>query len=98
VSRWAPDLPDVARGYEEVRRQFRHFLGTWDEIHFEPERFIDGGDTVVVPVTIRTSGKGSGVSLSSDAVHVYTLRDGLVTSFVLYPDVSQALEAVGLTE
>ena len=96
VSRWAPDLPEVARGHEEVRDQLGPFLGMWDEVHFEPERFIEQGDTVVVTVTLRTRGKGSGITVSAHVAHVYTLRDGLVTSFVLYPDLSQAIEAVGL--
>jgi ketosteroid isomerase-like protein len=98
VSRWAPDLPEVARGYEQVRAQHRHFLGMWDEVRFEPERFIEEGDAVVVPVTIRTRGKGSGVALVRDSFHVYRFRDGLVTSFVLYPELAQALDAVGLRD
>jgi ketosteroid isomerase-like protein len=95
VSRWAPDLPDVARGHDEVRDQYKRFLGMWDELHFEPERFIEQGDALVVPVTINTRGKGSGVTVASQgAVHAFTFRDGLVASFVLYPDLEQALEAV----
>src|SRR4051794_15073216 len=98
VSRWAPDLPEVARGYEQVRAQHRHFLGMWDEVHFEPERFFDADDAVVAAVTVRTSGRGSGVTVSRDSFHVYRFRDGLVASFVLYPDLAQALDAVGLRD
>ena len=94
VSRWAPDLPDVARGHDEVRDQHRRFLGMWDELHFEPERFVEHGDAVVVPFTIRTRAKGSGVTVSSGGVHALTFRDGLVASFVLCLDLEQALEAV----
>jgi ketosteroid isomerase-like protein len=98
LSRWAPDIPEVARGHDEVRKAFGRLVGMWDEITFEPEQFIEDGDTVVVPVAVHSRGKASGVAPSATVAHVFTLRDGLVTSFTLYPDLPQALEAVGLSE
>ena len=98
VSRWAPDLREVARGHDEVRELFRRFLGMWDELHFEPHRFIEGGDHVVVSLTVRTRGRASGVPATIETAHVFTLRDGLLASHVQYPNLDEALEAAGLSE
>ena len=98
VSRWAPDLPNAARGQGEVRALFRRFLGMWEEVRFEPERFIDHGDRVVVILTVYTRGRGSGVPVVDRIAHVFTLRDGLVARVVQHPDAEGALEAVGLRE
>jgi uncharacterized protein len=98
VSRWAPDLPGIARGQDEVRGQFRRFLEMWSEVHFEPEQFIDHGDRVVVTVTVQTRGRAGGVPVVERLAHVFTLRDGFVARFVLYPTAEEALEAVGLSE
>ena len=98
LTRWAPDIPEVARGHDQVQKQFGRLVGMWDELRFEPEKFIEHGDAVVVPVVAYTRGKGSGVTTSVRVAHVYTLRDGLVTSFALHRDLAQALEAVGLSE
>src|SRR5215210_6113003 len=67
VSRWAPDLPDVARGQKEVRRLFQRFLGMWGEVRFEPERFIEHDDQVVVILTVQARGRESGVSVAARA-------------------------------
>jgi ketosteroid isomerase-like protein len=98
VSRWAPDAPEVALGIDATRELLRRLLGMWDELRFEPERFIDLGDDVVVRVTVHTRGKGSGVPLTVHVAHAFTLRDGLVTRHVLYPDLAEALEAAGLSQ
>jgi ketosteroid isomerase-like protein len=41
----------VYRGIAEVLRFYRDMLGTFEEIQVEPHRFIEAGDTVVVPNT-----------------------------------------------
>ncbi len=98
VSRYAPDLSEVARGHDEVRELFRRFLGVWDEVHFEPHRFFDGGDRIVVSLTVHSRGRGSGVPVTGDGAHLFVLRDGLLASHVQYSNLEDALEAAGLSE
>ncbi len=70
----------------------------WGEWRFEPERFIDAGDRVVVFVRVVAKGSASGVPIELPDAHVVTIRDGCITSSRVYRDRSEALEAVGLAE
>ena len=97
VSRYAPDLPSAAHGLDDVRALFRSFLGMWEEIRFEPERFIAHGDRVVVILTVRSRGHRSGIPVADRIAHVFTLRDGLVARHVQYRTPEAAAEAVGLS-
>ncbi len=95
LSHWAPDLGEPAHGHDEVRRLFARFLGVWDEVHLEPGEFIDCGDNIVVCVTVQTRGRGSGVPVTLELAHLFTLRDGLVTRHVQYGDRESALRTAG---
>jgi ketosteroid isomerase-like protein len=72
--------------------------GGLDEWRFEPERFVDAGDQVVVLVRVVARGGSSGVSLDRETAHLWTLREGRVTRCEVYLDRSEALEAVRLRE
>jgi ketosteroid isomerase-like protein len=98
ASHWAPDMPDVARGTEEAGHLIRRFMGTWTDVRFEPERFVERGSRVVVLVKVHARGRGSGVPFVDSTAHVFTLRDGLVAHFAHYRDTAEALAAVGLSE
>jgi len=97
ASRWAPDQSGVARGEDQVRELFKDFLGMWDELRFEPERFAEKGDRVAVISTVHTRGRNSGVRVADRIAHVFTLRDGLVARVVQHTP-AEALQAVGLRE
>ena len=88
----------IMRGVEALRR-FRD-SGPWSgaPIHFEPERFFDAGDRVLVFVRASATGKGSGAQVELRVAHEFAIRDGRVVRFKVYPDREQALEAVGLGE
>jgi ketosteroid isomerase-like protein len=88
-----PDRP-VMRGMEEVRR-FRD-EGPWEELSFEPERFIDVDDErVLVMVRVRAVGKGSGVPVELENAHEFTIRNGVLVQFKVFSDRDEALEASG---
>jgi ketosteroid isomerase-like protein len=87
-----PDA-EVFRGREGVADFFRRFLGTWDEYHADFEEFIDVGDRVVVVLTERGKGKGSGIEVTRTFGQVWTVRDGRVIAFTAYPDRDSALAA-----
>jgi len=91
-----PDRP-VMRGLEEVRR-FRE-EGPWEELTFEPERFVDVDDErVLVLVRANATGKGSGIPVELRNAHEFTIRDGVLVRFKVYGDRDDALEAAGLSE
>lgn len=73
-------------------------LGVVPRSIFEPERFFDAGDRVLVFVRASATGKGSGAQVELRVAHEFAIRDGRVVRFKVYPDREQALEAVGLGE
>jgi ketosteroid isomerase-like protein len=80
-------------GYAELLDMLRH---AWAEWLFEPERFFDAGDQVVVFVRVVAKGRASEVPIELPDVHVWTIRDGRVTSTHVYRDRAEALHAAGL--
>jgi ketosteroid isomerase-like protein len=69
----------------------------WSEWRFEPERFLDAGDRVVVFVRVVARGGGSGVPIELPDAHVVSLHDGRLTATRVYRDRAEALEAAGLS-
>jgi ketosteroid isomerase-like protein len=70
----------------------------WREWRFEPERFIDAGDRVVVFARLLGKGVGSGAPFELETAHVWTIHSGRAASMYAYRDRSEALEAAGLRE
>jgi len=91
-----PDLPTSGhrRGRKEVGAFFQTLLGTFDFERFEPREFLAQGDRVVVigDDTIRVKSTGGRVDFGW--VHVFQLRNGLVTAFREYGDVSAIVAEV----
>lgn len=88
--------PDTYRGREGVRRYFQSFEDVMDEIRFQPERFWDLGDAVVVTVRVTAKGKETGIRVEQQVAQVWTIRDGKAIRVRTYPTQSEALDAVGL--
>lgn len=88
--------PDTYRGHDGVRRYFRTFVDAMDEIRFEPERFWDAGDAVVVTMRLTARGRLTSIPVEQRFAQVWTVRDGRAMSARSYGSLSEALEAVGL--
>jgi ketosteroid isomerase-like protein len=84
----------VFRGRAGLKRWVDSTREVWDEWRFEPERFLDAGDQVVVLVRVVARGGSSGVSLERETAHLWILRDRRATRCEVYLDRSEALEAV----
>jgi ketosteroid isomerase-like protein len=71
----------------------------WEELRFDPKEIIDLDEEQVL-VVAHTSGhgRGSGIEISLDLTHVWTLRDGKVIRLNTYSTKAEALAAVGLSE
>jgi ketosteroid isomerase-like protein len=90
--------PDTYRGHEGVRSYLQSFQDVMDEIRFQPERFWEAGEKVVVAVRVSAKGKGTGIRVEQQLTQVWTVRDGRAMRADSYPTQSEALEAVGLRE
>jgi ketosteroid isomerase-like protein len=93
-----PEGEPVFRGRGGVDQLVAMLSETWSEWQFEPERFLDAGDQVVVFARIVGRGKASGAPFELETTHVWAIRAGRAMSVHAYRDRSQALEAAGLRE
>lgn len=64
-----------------------------DTLKFEPQEFIAQGDKVVVIGQYEGRAKATGREYATYFVHVFTLRDAKVTSFVEYIDTAAITNA-----
>ena len=73
------------------------FNETWESARLEPHEFIEAGDLVVVPGTLRVKGRG-GIEVVSRGAYVWAIRDGAIERVTLYQERQDALEDLGLSE
>lgn len=76
----------------------RHFLGVWERVVIEGESLLAAGESVVVGVRQRATGKGSGVPVELRYFQVWTFDGDRVARFESIQERSDALEAAGLRE
>jgi ketosteroid isomerase-like protein len=60
-----------------------------------PERFVDGGDTVVVEGRYKGTWKATGAAVDAQFAHVWQLREGKIVRFQQYTDTRQWAKAAG---
>ncbi|KAB1188620.1 MULTISPECIES: nuclear transport factor 2 family protein [Haloferax] len=61
---------------------FMPTLDAMDEVAAKPERFIDGGDTVVVVGKLTGTAKGTGTRLAVPFAHIIDMKDGKISKCV----------------
>jgi len=88
----------VHRGPAALVARMSEIDNVWEELRVEPQEFIDTDEFVVVPIRALVRGRGSGVGVEFDEVHVYRLRDGKIIELREYREKAEALKAVGLEE
>ena len=82
-------------GVDQLRAMLNE---TWQDFHFEPERFLDAGDQVIVFARIVGRGGASGAPFELETTHVWKIQGGRAKSVHAYRDRAEALEAAGLSE
>ena len=91
-------------GEYEGRRAFDQRLAELTElfadINFEPKEFLESGPYVLVTVGWSAIGRGGGVRIAQELVHVWRMQDGHALGLQVFSDKATALEAVvvGLSE
>ena len=85
----------VYRGFDAALRFYDGYFEVFDEIVIEPDRFIEAGDSVVVPNVAHQRGR-DGIEVSARSALVFTIRNRRITRICLYQETDEALKAVGL--
>jgi hypothetical protein len=88
--------PGTYRGSETVRQFFEDLFEPFEEVVAEPQEFFERGDQIAVFVLVRSRPRGSSAVVENRIGHVWTLRDGKVAHFQIFPEREKALEAIGL--
>jgi ketosteroid isomerase-like protein len=88
--------PGVRSRHEGVKDAYAATAAAWEGPTHTPYEFVDAGDKVLVAVTFRGHGRGSGMDADRLEFHVWTLRDGKAVQFEWFYQRPEALEAAGL--
>ncbi len=89
--------PGTYRGVDDIRRFFEDLFAPFEEVAAEPEEFLERGDQIVVLVVVRSRPRGSSAFIENRIGHLWTMRDGQVVRFQIFPEREKALEAAGLS-
>ncbi len=85
-------------GPDEIARYMQDFLEQWDGFVIAGEEFVDAGDSVVVRVDQRATGRESGTPVHAPYFQVWTFRGASVIRIESVIERAEALEAAGLRE
>src|SRR5437879_3961313 len=66
------------RGHDGIRRWWREMSETWEDLSTEVHEVRAAGDEVLVSVTLRGTGKASGIVVAAPFFQVGTIRDGKI--------------------
>jgi ketosteroid isomerase-like protein len=97
---WSASLGELAgvhRGIDAVLHFYSEWYEMFDMTVIEPERFVEMGDSVVVPNVARLRGRED-IEVSARSAFVFTVRNCRITHIRLYQETREALKAVGLAE
>jgi uncharacterized protein len=87
----------VYHGREEVKDFLTRLVDIWESGRIEPTEFMaTGDDVVVVPVRLHLVSRTHGKTMTANAAHVWTLREGKIIRHCGFQTKADALAAVGL--
>ena len=92
-----PEGP-ARQGHEALREWVETVDDIWEDGRYEPEEFIDAGDSVVVAVRVRARRRDTRLTIDVSMFQVFEMRDARIQRGTAYLDRAEALEAVGLSE
>jgi len=90
--------PKTYLGHDGIRTFHGDVSEVWEEFRWEPTRFVDASDAVVVLLHSHGRGRGSGIEMARDAAMVWTVREGRALSLRFYVDQAEALKAAGVEQ
>lgn len=94
---WAPDIElrepagfvggGTLHGETEIREMlFERMANEWEDVSVTPQRFIDGGDTVVAEIVWRGTFAETGNTAEFRGAHVFDFEDGAIVRWTSYAD------------
>lgn len=93
VLRDRPESPDprTYHGHSGLRQALESSDESFESFELHPEEFIAEGDYVIVVLTMRGTGRGSGVTVEERIAHQWLIRDGKAVAMQVYSDPVDAL-------
>jgi ketosteroid isomerase-like protein len=94
-----PSIPDVVRGRDELRAWIRQwYVDPWEgQLQMEVERIEELEDgRVLALLTLRATGRESGVQVDTEYAHILTFRDGLCVRVDGFASWKQAMAEAGV--
>jgi uncharacterized protein len=77
-----------------IKEVFAPCLDRLDNFRLQCDKYLNAGDQVVVTGYFLGRGKDTGNELNAPFAHIWTLRNGKVTSFQNYTDTANWLQAL----
>jgi len=90
--------PGSRHGHQGVREAFAATAMAWERPTHTPREFAHQNDMVLVTVTFRGHGRGSGMEAERTEFHVWTVVSGAIVRFQWFYNRQDALKAAGLEE
>src|SRR6266576_270887 len=97
IGGFADLMGPVFKGHEGLRRFFNEWVVSM-ESRVEAESILEADDRVLAILRVIAAGSASGVPVTLRPGQVRSFRDGLISAVDFYYEVSEALEAIGLSE
>jgi len=88
----------VRRGHDGVRAALQSGWEVMEEIRFDVERIVDGGDVIVVVGRSRAVGRTGGVPVEAPFGHVLEIRGDKAIRIAWFQDHAEAFAAAGLSD
>jgi len=93
-----PEGSGEVRGHDELVAFTARQAEAFEDLSLKPERFIDAGNRVVVPLSLSGRARHSGIPIEISFVHTGTYRNGKAVRVEVHETLQEALVAAGLSE
>ena len=91
----APDVPEVLKGPEAIRRVVAGWIETYDEFRTEVYEYVDVDPWVICDTRWYGTGKGSGMQIDQRVADAYEVKDGKIARAIMSsPNVVTALDTI----
>jgi ketosteroid isomerase-like protein len=88
----------IYRGAEAATKFFEDLVEPFEDVGYEPQRFFERGDKIVVFLIVRFKPRGTSAVVENQIGALWTIRDGKPVRCEMYPQREQALVAAGMSE
>lgn len=86
------------RGFDAFNDAIANVFAAWDDVHFDTERVIEDGDTIVALGALRGHIRGPGMAVEAPHGQIWTFRNGRVIRMQWCNTHAEALQLAGVRE